>query len=597
VNLQRAAVTAGLRVSIGQHSQAGPHPVNQDFFGAVVPSGAALHTKGVALALADGIGSSRVSHVASAAAVHGFLADYYATSEAWSVRRAAQRVIEATNSWLSAQTRRGEGRFDKDRGHVCAFSALVFRGREAHLFHVGDTRVCRVHERSLEPLSEEHRLRLDDGAVVLGRALGIGPGVEIDHACWPVAAGETYLLATDGAWEWLDAQAVQRALQLHGSDLQAAAEALVAEALARGSGDNATVQLARVDELPPAGAGHLHEQREGLALPPPLAPRMSFEGCTIVRELQIGARSHVWLAVDDASGAKVVLKTPPAGMRDDAEHLDRFVLEEWVARRVDSPHVVRAAAHDRPRSHLFVAMEYIEGQTLAQWMTDHPRPPLQVVRGIVEQLAKGLQALHRKEMLHQDLRPENVMIDVHGTVKLLDLGGVHVAGLAGGLGQGAPAGIAGSLQYTAPEYFLGHGGTVASDLFALGVITFQLLAGQLPYGLQVARIRAPGDLHRLQITPLRALRPDLPAWVEAVLRKALHPQPARRQEALSEFVHDLHSPGPQFQAQRLPPLVERHPVAFWRATTVVLLVTTLVLLWLVSAGPRAGTRASTHQAH
>jgi serine/threonine protein phosphatase PrpC len=567
-----------LRLALGQHSAAGVQPVNQDFHGATVPEGLARHTKGIALALADGIGSSPVSQVASAAAVRSFLDDYYATSEAWTVRRAAQRVIEASNSWLHAQTQRGDGRYDKDRGYLCTFTALVFKGREAHLFHVGDARLYRVHPQSLEPLTEDHRVHLGGGETVLGRALGAGPRIEIDHASWPTAVGDTYLLATDGAWEWLDAAAVQAALAQHGGNLQAAAEGLVAAALARGSDDNATVQLARVESLPEPDADRLHIERAGLALPPPLAPRHRFEGFTIVRELQASARSHVFLATDDETGRRLVLKTPSVSSSQDPAHLDRFVLEEWVARRVDSPHVVKAAALDRPRRHLFVALEYVEGQTLAQWMVDHPKPALDEVRRIVAQAARGLQALHRKEMLHQDLRPENLMIDAQGTVRLIDLGGVHVAGLAEAAGDPRATQLLGSVQYTAPEYFTGQGGTPASDLFALAVITFQMLTGQLPYGLHAARVRDARDLNRLQLVSLRALRPDLPDWLEAVLRKALQPRPERRQEALSEFVHDLHAPGPQFQRGRPAALIERDPVAFWRALALLFAAASAVLL-------------------
>lgn len=579
-----SAAQGALRIGLGQHSEAGRKPPNQDFHGAALPQGAALRSKGVAVALADGIGSSPVSQFAAAAAVRAFLDDYYATAESWTVRRAAQRVIEATNAWLHAQTLAGEGRADRDRGHVCTFSALVFKGREAHLFHVGDARVCRVHARALEPLSVDHRAPRDDGRPLLARALGLAPRVEIDHAHWPVEVGELYLLATDGAWEWLDAAAVQQALAAQAGDLQAAARALVGEAIARGSDDNVTVQLVRVEALPAVEAGRLPLERQGLRLPPPLAPRARFEGYTVQRQLQVSARSHVWVALDDSSGEQVVLKTPSVDLRDDPGYLDRFVLEEWVARRVASPHIVKAAASSRPRSHLFVALEYVEGQTLAQWMVDHPRPELEAVRRIVEQVAQGLQALHRQEMLHQDLRPENVMIDGRGAVKLVDLAGAHVAGLAEAAGARRADELVGSLQYCAPEYFTGDGGTPASELFALAVITFQMLTGRLPYGLQVTQVRSPRDLHRLQITPLRALRPDLPHWVEAVLRKALQPQPARRQEALSEFVHDLRAPGAQFRRTRLPPLVERHPVGFWRALALAFAASTFVLLGLRLVG-------------
>ena len=137
----------------------------------------------------------------------------------------------------------------------------------------------------------------------------------------------------------------------------------------------------------------------------------------------------------DAEGREWALKLPTADLAGNARELDRFATEEWVARRVDSPHVIKAAPAETKREHLFTAVEFIHGQTLAQWMTDHPRPALDEVRNLADQIGRGLQALHRKEMLHQDLRPENLMIDRQGTVILIDLASAHVAGLSEGLGD------------------------------------------------------------------------------------------------------------------------------------------------------------------
>ncbi len=573
-----------MRVTLGQHSQAGRKPVNQDFHGAAIPAEPQLSTKGIVIALADGISSSAVSQVASAAAVRGFLDDYYCTSEAWSVSRAAQRVLDATNSWLNAQTQRSDARFDRDRGYVCTFSALIFKGREAHLLHVGDTRVYRLHAQALEQLSEDHRVRVSSVETYLGRALGAGPTVDIDYRSWFVEVGEVYMLATDGAYEHLDAAAVHAALAAHADDFDAAAAALTATALARGSLDNLTVQLVRIDALPDARASQLQVQREGLRLPPPLQPRMDFEGYTIVRELHASSRSHVHLAVDQRSGQQVVLKTPSVDLRDDPVYLDRFILEEWIARRIDSAHVLKASAADRPREYLFVAMEYVDGQSLAQWMIDHPAPDLDSVRSIIEQVAKGLRAFHRKEMLHQDLRPENLLIDRTGTVKIIDFASTHVAGLTEGTLDARPQAIAGSLQYTAPEYFVGGVGSPQSELFSLAVIAYQMLTGHLPYGLQVTQLRSPGDLNRLRYIPVRDRRPDVPPWLDAVLRRALHPQARNRQEALSEFVHDLSAPGAQYQGHRSTPLIDRNPVVFWQTLTVLLALAVLVLLGLRLSG-------------
>src|SRR5690606_10765214 len=141
---------------------------------------------------------------------------------------------------------------------------------------------------------------------------------------------------------------------------------------------------------------------------------MQFDGYRIVRELHASSRSHVHLAVDDASGIRVVLKTPSLDLRGDAAYLERFLTEDWIARRIDNPHVLKSRLPARKRHYLYTVSEFIDGQTLAQWMIDHPRPDLETVRGIVEQIARGLRAFHRLEMLHQDLRPQNLMIDATG---------------------------------------------------------------------------------------------------------------------------------------------------------------------------------------
>src|SRR5690606_12249501 len=140
----------------------------------------------------------------------------------------------------------------------------------------------------------------------------------------------------------------------------------------------------------------------------------------------------------------------------------------------------------RERRYLYTASEYVDGITLTQWMARHPRPDLEQVRGVVEQVIKGLQAFHRLEIVHQDLRPDNILIDAHDTVKIIDFGSTKVAGIAEIAQAGDPLQIPGAALYAAPEYFLGEGGSTRSDIFSLGVIAYQMLAGKLPYGADVA---------------------------------------------------------------------------------------------------------------
>lgn len=573
-----------LHVSIGQHSLIGEHEQNQDFHGAFVPKGAALASKGIALALADGISSSRVSQQASAAAVRTFLEDYFATSEAWTVRRSAQCVLSAINAWLHGQTMASDGRFDKDRGYVCTFSTLILKGRTLHLLHVGDSRIFRLHAHSLEQLTEDHRISLSASESYLARALGTGSHIDVDYRSWEAGVGEIYLLATDGAYAHLTATQIHQALANNQEDLDAVAASLVMQARANGSTDDATLQLLRIEALPDTESPQAHLRREHLVVPPSLAPRMSFEGFTVLRELQVSARSHIHLALDEASGQQVVLKTPSVDLRNDPKYLDSFVFEEWVARRVDSPHVIKAWAGDRQRSHLYVAMEFIEGQTLAQWMTDHPKPSLESVRNLVTQICLGLQALHRRDMLHRDLRPENVMIDRQGTVKLIDLANVHVGGIAEMTNLNVEEAPPGTLQYMAPECLLGEASSTRSDIFSLAAITYHMLSSQLPYGLEITRIRNLQALKTLRYIPLRHHRPELPAWLDAVLSKALNPIASKRQEVVTELAYDLQHPAPHFgKAQRIP-AIERDPVLFWKAISLLMGLSTFILLLMRTRG-------------
>jgi serine/threonine protein phosphatase PrpC len=572
---------ARLKISLGQYSEPGRKEINQDFHGACIPDEPQLTAKGIAVAVADGVSSSNVSQIASEATVKGFLEDYYCTSPAWSVRQSAQRVLMAINSWLYAQTRQSQYRYDQDRGYVCTLSALVIKSTTAHIFHVGDSRVYRLRDGSLEQLTQDHRLWVSREQSYLGRALGVNSQLEIDYSAASVGQGDVFILATDGIHEHVAPKFIVDALCERGHDLDAVARMIAAEALEQGSDDNLTVQLIRVDEIPQAEAGEIHHQLSELPLPPELAPRMVFDGYRIVRDIRISSRSHVYLAADlsEPDAPAVVIKTPSVDLRDDPTYLERFLLEEWIARRIDSPHVVRAYAPTRKRNYLYTVTELIDGQTLTQWMIDNPKPRLSAVRGIVEQIARGLMAFHRLEMLHQDLRPENIMIDATGTAKIVDFGSTRVAGIIENAAsvQNLPGGTA---QYTAPEYFLGDAGSSQSDLFSLGVIAYQMLSGRLPFGTEVAKATTRAAQRRLTYRSLLDDDREIPAWIDETLKKATHPDPQKRYQELSELVYDLSHPNPSYLRRTRPPLLERNPVTFWKTVTAILAILILVLLAL-----------------
>ncbi len=563
-----------LTISTGQYSSSGKKDINQDFHGVFIPEEPVLSSKGIAVAIADGISSSDVSQIASETAVKSFLQDYYCTSDSWSVKTSAQRVLKATNSWLYAQTRNSPYRHNKDKGYICTFSAIVFKSNTAHLFHSGDSRIYRLADGQLEQLTTDHRRKVSPELSYLTRGLGIHDHLEIDYSTFQIHEDDTFVLATDGVYEYLSEKIIAEAIYKAENQLDQLAKDLIEQAYKAGSDDNLTLQIVKVNSLSELNLIEVQEQINSLPPAPTLQPRKDFDGFHVLRELYISSRSHVYLAQDGQSGEKVVIKTPSAEMRNNEEYLENFLMEEWIAKRLNNAHILKAVESNRKRNYLYAVTEYIEGKTLAQWMIDNPSPDIDMVRSIVEQIAKGLQAFHRQEMVHQDLRPNNVMIDLTGTAKIIDFGSTKVAGITEI--RKTNEGIVGTAQYTAPEYFLGETGTTQSDLFSLGIITYQMLSGRLPYGTNIAKTNNARSQQRLVYSPLLSNEKlknenNIPGWIDDAIKKAVDINPTKRYTEVSEFIHELKQPNPRFLSKSRPPLIERNPVLFWQGVSFILI--------------------------
>ena len=564
-------MSQALTVSIGGATNKGRKEINQDFLGSIIPKEPMLSSKGIVLAMADGISSSNVSQIASETAISSFLEDYYCTSDSWSVKNSAQKVIKSINSWLYSQTRNSPYRFDKDKGYVCTFSTLILKSNTAHLFHSGDTRIYRLSGQQLEQLTEDHRRVVSAEVSYLTRALGINQTFDIDYQSQLLEQGDIYIIATDGVYDFLNNAQIAHSIN-NAQSLDNAADTIIAQALALGSDDNLSVQIVRIDNVPNYQLDEVH-QLTLLPLPPRLSPRMQFDGYEIIREIYISSRSHVFLARDNDTQQTVVIKTPSTELRTDTQYLERFMLEEWIAKRINNPHVAKAIIPKRKRHYLYLVTEFIDGISLNQWMIDHPKPSLEQVRNIIEQTAKGLQAFHRQDMIHQDLRPANIMIDNTKTVKIIDFGSTFIAGVTDANTEEI---MRGTIRYSAPEYFLGQLGTQASDLYSLGVITYQMLSGKFPYGREIAQANSVSAQRKLNYKPMINDNTELPLWIDDTLERALKIDPLKRYSVLSEFVHDLRQPNKLFLAKTKPPLMQRDPVMFWQWVSLILLLLLIV---------------------
>ncbi len=566
----------GPRVGIGQYSIAGHKERNDDSYGVVVPAAALLATHGIAMAIADGMSSSEGAKEASECCVKSFLEDYYCTHASWSVKKSVGVVLKGVNSWLFAQSQR---QYLSERGMVSTFSGLILKAGTAYIFHVGDCRISRLRDGRLELLTHEHRIRVGRGYQYLARALGADQHIEIDYRAEPLEAGDILLFTTDGVHDHLSASDIAEIVTSLDADLDFTAQRIVDRAFEKGSTDNLSCQIVRVDAPGQPDEGSHLQTLTALPFPPELASGMEFDGYAILRELHASKRTQVYLARDTVSGEIVVLKTPSVNFEDDPAYIEMFAREEWVGRLIASPHVLKVLSSVRVRRHLYAVTEYFNGQTLRQWMRDNPRPDLETVRAIVEQIAKGLRAFHRKEIIHQDLKPENVMIDQHGLVKIIDFGSARVAGFDEMASPIERPHLVGTIDYTAPEYHLGERPTNRSDIYALGVIAYELLTERLPYGKGFASRR---DVSNLSYVPARELRDDVPVWIDAALEKAVHKRPVERTDVLSALVEDLRRPNAALGYDRPRPLLQRNPVGFWRTVALILLFANIVLVFLLS---------------
>ena len=573
-------MVARLKVSVGQYSSRGIKADNQDAVGFYIPANLALlETKGIACAIADGLSSSNEGKQASQACVTGFMSDYFSTPDSWSVKQSGSKVLTAINTWLHGQSHQFK---QADRGMASTFSAVVVKSTTAHIFHVGDSRIYLFRDGELEPITTDHRIRIDVNKEYLGRAFGVDYCLDIDYKSFAVQENDVFLLTTDGVHDVLPDKVLKQFLLAGaGAEPEQYAQQICDEAFAAGSKDNISCQILTIEQLPTQDPDEVFAQLTALPFPPDLYEGVIIDGYRISRELHASSTSQLYLAVDTESGDKVVIKTPSVNFEDDPAYLERFLLEEWVGRRINNAHVVRTIEQKRPRRFLYYIMEYVDGKTLEQWLNDVGRLDLKTVREIVSQLVSAVRAFHRLDMLHQDLKPGNIMISRDGVVKLIDFGSTKIAGIADISTPVERSELLGTKHYTAPEYLLGRAGQAASDQFSLACIVYEMLTGQLPYAEKLAKVRARQDLHRIEYQSINTLIHDIPSWVDKTLQKALQLYPERRYQALSEFATDLIKPNPAYLRDEKLPLMYRYPVKFWQISSLVLLLLNCLCLYFL----------------
>ncbi|HUI15417.1 MAG TPA: protein kinase [Xanthobacteraceae bacterium] len=568
-----AEPVSGVKASAGFASETGPRERNEDFAGVVFGSELPQPRRDVVAAIADGIGGARGGRIAAETAVRGFLDGFCDLQETMEVRRAAARVLNSLNRWIYAEGHRNA----ESAGMGCTFTALVLRGRIAHLLHVGDTRAYRLRGERLACLTTDHVRREESGAGrsnILTRALGVETEVRLDYAAHPVALHDRFMLCTDGVHGYLTPEAIADIL-LERSSSEDTARALVKAALDVGSTDNCTALMLDIIDLPAAGSADIGAEIMELPLVPVPIDGETIDGFVLKVLMSDGRYTRLFGALDEVEGGEVALKFPKPQVAADATYRAAFAREAWVGARVHSPYVGRTIVLPPGRQTcLYTVMPLYQGELLETRLSRRPAIGLEEGRNIAIKLARGAAALHRAGIIHRDIKPDNVILEREGSLKLIDLGVVRVPGLE----DFPPDDIPGTPAYMAPEMFGGEPGNEATDIYALGVTMFRAFTGEYPYG----NLDATSKPRRDRPKALGELRPDLPAWLQAVLARAIAADPANRYRDMMEFAIEMEE-GPA----RAPhgtggtrTLYQRYPVQFWQGMAALLALALIASLLL-----------------
>ena len=600
-------------LDIGYTSARGPRSLNEDFGGVVQAPPADAH-RGLIAAVADGVSAGGQGLEAAQTTVMGLLGDFFATPDTWETTVVLDRLIGAQNAWLADHNRRRQGR--GAGAALTTLTALALQGQTWTLAHVGDSRAWLVRAANpgsggsagdtpgpasdeLMQLSTDHAFDQPDQRSRLTRAMGLDDGVRLDFLQGDVRIGDCFVLTTDGVHGSL--KPTRLATLAREGTAQHASQALVDAALAAGSRDNATALVLRITGLDARQLPDELADGRRLGALPRLKVGDVIDGYTITAlvadtglHLLYQARAPAGTGATPpapapggpaspgavaATGALRALKTLHPSRAHDPEERAMLAHEAWLGQRVSArgeAGFVRVHERAANATALYTVFDWHQGRTLEQLLASGKRPPVADVVAAAVMLARALGLLHRQGVVHRDIKPGNLHRGDDGQWRVFDLG----VALSGREGAAQRELHAGTPSYMNPEQWQGVAADAASDLFALGVTLYQWLTGHLPYG-EIEPFQS--GRYRRDPAPPSRLRPDVPIWLDHLLRKAVARELALRFETAEELLLALERGASRpVSAPAATPLLRRDPAAAWKlGLAFSLLLNGLLLVWLL----------------
>ena len=559
-----------LKFEIGQSSLTGPRERNEDYVGIVTPVSEQLSVKGALIAVADGVSGNAGGGEAAEMTVRTVSADYYATPDTWQPHTALDKVLTAANRWVLSQANANRDM----AGMATTLSLLILRGQRYYSAHVGDTRIYLLRDGILKQITTDHVWDRPDMRHVLKRAIGLDAHLTADFGEGNLQIGDVFALLSDGVWDSLGEQLIHTGL-LKFDTPKLVAEHLTTAALKKGSLDNSTAVVVKVTDIGRESLSDLIAGGKHLSVPPKLAIGEVIDGFEVVEILHESRASLLYKVKNSDTNQLFVLKTLQPLLANDIDSCNALLNEEWLAKRVVSQYVPQVLTlSTEKRSKLYYVMSWHEGATLQQRLDSGHHFTAVGVGKVGIELMRGLSVLHRLSIIHRDIKPANVHQASDQRLRILDLGvaySMNVGKIESMQNPGTPS-------FMAPELYEGAEASVQSDIYAAGVTLYHLLTRKYPYG-EIEPFQHPkfGEP-----TPLTRYRPDIPAWLDNIITKAVARDAKNRFETAEEMLLALeHGELKPILAPTRTPLIARARLVKWQWIAIFSFIINILLIYLL----------------
>ena len=558
-----------LKFEIGQSSLTGPRERNEDYIGIVTPLTEQLSVKGALIAVADGVSGNAGGGEAAQMTVRTVSADYYATPDTWEPHSALDKVLTAANRWVLSQANANRDM----AGMATTLSLLILRGQRYYSAHVGDTRIYLLRDGILNQLTTDHVWDRPDMRHVLKRAIGLDAHLTADFSEGNLQIGDIFALMSDGVWDSLGEQAIHAGLTKFDTP-KLVAEYLTETAIKKGSLDNSTAVIVKIDDIGKESLSDLIAGGKQLVVPPKLNVGEVLDDFEVVEILHESRASLLYKVKNINTNQLFVLKTLQPLLANDLDSCNALLNEEWLSKRVVSQYVPQILPlSTEKRSKLYYVMSWHEGATLQQRLDSGHHFTVAGTAKIGIELMRGLGALHRLSIIHRDVKPANVHIASDQRLRILDLGvaySMNVGKMESMQNPGTPS-------YMAPELFDGAEANEQSDIYAAGVTLYHLLSRKYPHG-EIEPFQRPKFS---EPTALTRYRPDIPAWLDNIIQKAIARDLSKRFETAEEMLLALeHGELKPISAQRTP-LIARARLVKWQWIAIFSFIINILLMYLL----------------